>query len=271
MDTTSPNIIKKIIFDFICLAIVALPILIFKLFGVPYERGFFCDDESIMFPYKSSTVPNIAMYIIGIGFPVCFMIFSERLAVRDTTDERLHNYLFGRRIPLWVTNSYKIVGVFLFGAACSQLTTDIAKYMIGRLRPHFIDVCNPDIDCKLPANQFRYITEFTCRPTDPSLLKDARLSFPSGHSSFSAYTMVYLAIYVHAKLKWNGCYLLKNLLEFACISIAWMVGLSRVTDYKHHWTDVTAGFIIGTITAIITVSNHILITNFLIISIKTVY
>lgn len=48
--------------------------------------------------------------------------------------------LFGYVVPIWIQNSYKYVGLLFFGAACSQLTTDIAKYTIGRLRPHFISV-----------------------------------------------------------------------------------------------------------------------------------
>ena len=43
-------------------------------------------------------------------------------------------------VPEWLVGSYKQIGVFAFGAACSQLTTDIAKYSIGRLRPHFYTV-----------------------------------------------------------------------------------------------------------------------------------
>jgi hypothetical protein len=50
-----------------------------------------------------------------------------------------------RKVLTWkvsstVQNLYKYVGFFLFGAACCQLATDIAKYTIGRLRPHFISV-----------------------------------------------------------------------------------------------------------------------------------
>uniref|UniRef100_A0A224XH03 Putative lipid phosphate phosphatase n=1 Tax=Panstrongylus lignarius TaxID=156445 RepID=A0A224XH03_9HEMI len=246
-------ITKKIICDFACLVIVALPILILKLFGKPYERGFFCDDETIMYPYQNSTVPNYVLYIVGLGLPIIFMLVTESYLTKDITDERVHMSLYGRRVPLWLSNSYKVIGVFLFGAACSQLTTDIAKYMIGRLRPHFIDICNPDVDCSQPANRFRYIYEFNCLKKNTSLIKDARLSFPSGHSSFAAFTMIYLAIYVHVKIKFNGSYLLKNLMQFFCIAICWMTGLSRVSDYKHHWSDVTAGFIIGITAALLTV------------------
>lgn len=48
--------------------------------------------------------------------------------------------LFNRSVPMWVQNGYKYIGLFGFGAACSQLATDIGKYSIGRLRPHFFDV-----------------------------------------------------------------------------------------------------------------------------------
>lgn len=43
-------------------------------------------------------------------------------------------------IPDWLVQCYKKIGVFGFGAAAGQLTTDIAKYSIGRLRPHFFAV-----------------------------------------------------------------------------------------------------------------------------------
>lgn len=37
-------------------------------------------------------------------------------------------------------NSYKFIGFFSFGAVCCQLTTEVAKYSIGRFRPHFLSV-----------------------------------------------------------------------------------------------------------------------------------
>lgn len=42
----------------------------FYLWGSPYERGFFCDDESLKHPYKDSTVTNVMLYIVGLGLPV---------------------------------------------------------------------------------------------------------------------------------------------------------------------------------------------------------
>lgn len=83
---------------------------------------------------------------------------------------------------------------FYFGAASSQLVVDIGKYTIGRLRPHFLDVCKPDVNCDDDVNKTRYIEDFTCTGVKSYKFTDSRLSFPSGHSSLSFYCMVYLAV-----------------------------------------------------------------------------
>lgn len=68
------------------------------------------------------------------------MLFTESILAsrRGTKGSGIH--ILNWEVPEWVKNSYKQIGVFAFGAACSQLTTDIAKYSIGRLRPHFYTV-----------------------------------------------------------------------------------------------------------------------------------
>lgn len=72
----------------------------------------------------------------------------------------------------YVACIYKAIGTFLFGAAMSQSLTDIGKYSIGRLRPHFLNVCKPDwksINCSNGA----YIENFTCTG-DPKMVNEAR-------------------------------------------------------------------------------------------------
>lgn len=71
----------------------------------------------------------------------------------------------------YVAALYKQVGCFLFGCAISQSFTDIAKVSIGRLRPHFLSVCNPDfsqINCSEG-----YIQNYKCRGDD-SKVQEAR-------------------------------------------------------------------------------------------------
>lgn len=81
-------------------------------------------------------------------FGECLLVYLDRIKSKSS---------FGS----YVASVYKAVGTFLFGAAMSQSLTDIAKYSIGRLRPHFLDVCKPDwklINCSLGV----YIEEFSC-------------------------------------------------------------------------------------------------------------
>ncbi|KAB0805284.1 hypothetical protein PPYR_02254 [Photinus pyralis] len=246
--------IRKIIFDVLLLLCVGFPILFLYLWGDPYRRGFFCDDESIRHPFHKSSVPSYFLYIFGLGMTTVVMMVTE-FCNCYFSDRKREFTILGRKFPYWVWNTYCVVGVFCFGAACSQLTTDVMKYTIGRLRPHFYTVCLPSIDCNDPKNHFVYHEEFHC--TNPlysdtkRILKEMRLSFPSGHSSFSMYSMVYFAIYLQARMTWDGSKLLRHTLQFIAITSSIYTGMTRVSDYKHHWSDVLSGFLIGAITAIL--------------------
>ncbi|XP_020291271.1 putative phosphatidate phosphatase [Pseudomyrmex gracilis] len=252
MDRSSKLILRKVIMDFLCLFVVGITVLMFFLFGKPYKRGFFCNDESLNHPYHDSTVTNTMLYVVGLLLPICTMIIGEYFYARHVPEHKA-NVLFGYTIPPWLWNAYGKVGIFGFGAACTVLFTDIAKYTIGRLRPHFMDLCKPSINCTLPENQYKYFENFECTATGVTakLLKDVRLSFPSGHSSFSAYTMIYLAMYLQLRLRWKGSKLLRHFLQILCITMAWFTALSRISNYKHHWSDVLAGGVLGTVSALI--------------------
>lgn len=116
-------------------------------------------------------------------------------------NEQSRYSLLGTPIPNWLYSVYNNILWFLFGAACSQLTTDIGKYTIGRLRPHFLDICKPNVDCNNEMNETKYNEDFICGGERPSKFTDSRLSFPSGHSSLSFYCMVYLAVSVDFSYK----------------------------------------------------------------------
>ncbi|EDV59375.1 putative phosphatidate phosphatase isoform X1 [Drosophila erecta] len=262
------RILCRVGLDVLILLCAGFPILLFFLLGDPYKRGFFCDDDSLKHPFHDSTVRNWMLYFIGAVIPVgviCIVevIISQNKASKDNGNSSSRRYVFmNYELPDWMIECYKKVGIYAFGAVLSQLTTDIAKYSIGRLRPHFIAVCQPEMPdgttCADPINAGKYIEEFTCKGVGSSarMLKEMRLSFPSGHSSFTFFAMVYLALYLQARMTWRGSKLLRHLLQFLFIMVAWFTALSRVSDYKHHWSDVLAGSLIGTICALV-VANYV--------------
>lgn len=244
--------ITKIIYDLIWVCCVGFPILILFLVVSPFNRGFYCNDESLKHPYHDSTVPSYYLYIFGLGMNVVVMIATEYI----TYIGHPNTVSIGRfRLPYWMWSAYNVLLVFLFGAVCSQLTTDVMKYTVGRLRPHFLTVCEPDYDCSLPGNQHKYIDTFVCTSmkykNNERIMKEMRLSFPSGHSSFSMYAMVYFAIYLQARFTWDGSKLLRHTIQFTAIIASVFTAMTRISDYKHHWSDVLAGLSLGALVAIL--------------------
>ncbi|XP_055278024.1 phospholipid phosphatase 1 isoform X2 [Moschus berezovskii] len=229
--------------DVLCVLLAGLPFAILTSRHTPFQRGLFCNDESIKYPYKEDTIPYPLLGGIIIPFSIIVMIVGETLSVYFSL---LHSNSFIRNN--YIATIYKAIGTFLFGAAASQSLTDIAKYSIGRLRPHFLDVCDPDwskINCS-----DGYIENYICRG-NAQKVKEGRLSFYSGHSSFSMYCMMFVALYLQARMKGDWARLLRPTLQFGLVASSIYVGLSRVSDYKHHWSDVLTGLIQGALVAVL--------------------
>lgn len=60
--------------------------------------------------------------------------------------------------------------------------------------------------------------------------------------------------YLQSRFTWQGARLLRPLTQFTLIMMSFYTGLSRVSDHKHHPTDVLAGFIQGALVAYCVVS-----------------
>lgn len=58
-----------LIFLFLCLP-VSIPILLLCTMGKPYKRGFYCDDDSIRYPFLDSTIPSNILLLYSILIPV---------------------------------------------------------------------------------------------------------------------------------------------------------------------------------------------------------
>ncbi|XP_046692137.1 phospholipid phosphatase 3 isoform X2 [Silurus meridionalis] len=231
-----------IVLDIICLLLVMLPSMVLHKSSIqPYQRGFYCTDDSIRYTYKRSTVPSSVLMAVGVLLPLASIVIGECYRIRY--------FKQGSRSFVgnpYISALYRQIGVFIFGCAVSQSFTDIAKVSVGRMRPHFLDVCKPDytqINCS-----DGYITDYVCLG-DQSRVQEARKSFFSGHASFSMYTMLYLAFYLQSRFTWRGARLLRPLVQFTLLMMAFYTGLSRVSDHKHHPTDVLAGFVQGALVA----------------------
>ena len=80
------------------------------------------------------------------------------------------------------------------------------------------------------------------------------MSFPSGHSSWSFCVFTLCSLYLCGKLRVftpNGGDLWKTFIAFSPMSLALFIATTRLTDYYHHFSDVTYGSGLGMIVALI--------------------
>ena len=226
-----------------------IPSLILRFSSIkPSHRGYFCLDTSIQYPYvEYQTVPLHLCLIIWtilsiLHISLAFIVKKSRKILIDAV--------------------YKL----LLGFSICMLVTDVSKFTSGRLRPYFMSLCNPDLDNLCYAitvgdmqhednmtyyfpeiHHQRYVLEEnTCSFLNKSVLKEARLSFFSGHASTSFYTAFYLAIFSEIYI---SPWILKILLQFLSILMAFWISLTRISDYMHHPEDVIVGALIGTMCA----------------------
>ncbi|KAG7491272.1 hypothetical protein MATL_G00001280 [Megalops atlanticus] len=214
--------------------LVALDLLCLFVASIPF---FACELKA------AESIPDSVLIAGGIVITGLTIALGECFRVRF---HGVHSRAFVRN--LYVSSLYKELGSFLFGCCIGQSVTNMAKLSVGRLRPHFLSVCGVTY-ASLNCTPGTYISEVTCIQTDDSMVEEARKSFFSGHASFAMYTMLYLAFYLQARLSWRGARLLRPLLQFLLVLLAVYTGLSRISDYRHHPTDVLTGFLQGGVTA----------------------
>jgi phosphatidate phosphatase len=260
----------KIFFDIFTLAALLAFFCVIKYVATPFNSYFLCNDYSVNMPMKSSTVTNVYLILISLVFPLVLITTTTlmRLVDRKLKPEKhtrpSFNYklklLDNKRVlnvPGYLGDLYIYLGAFLFGCFATADITDFAKVVVGRLRPNFLDVCKPNVnpytDLCVNSNRTYLVpdVDFVC--TAPAeLVNESRLSFPSGHSSLSFYSMVYLILFVKHAWSARRLGLFVCLVQFFLFALACMTALSRLADNKHHPTDVLAGSLLGASIGVLT-------------------
>ena len=235
---------KQIILQFLpILLLLSVTLTIHFVDIKPYQQGFFCSDHTLKYPYiENQTIPSYICFIIWIVISL-FTILSTQIISKSF--------------------SITVVKDIILGAMCCVLLTDIAKYTVGKLRPHFLTLCNPDYnticfdeeayyindDDEELLDEFyqKYVNETNvCSLENTDSLREAHLSFLSGHASFSFYFATFIIHFTNAHtqyLKWGNK--IVPFIQLFVIMLALWISLTRVSDFYHHPVDVFYGAIIG--------------------------
>ncbi|KAM7479672.1 hypothetical protein LguiA_027885 [Lonicera macranthoides] len=178
----------------------------------------------LKFPFKEDTVPMWAVPIFSILLP-CVIFLIYYIYRKDICD--LHDAILG----------------LLYSSLVTGVITDSIKDAVGRPRPNFYLRCFPDGQAKFSSNG-----DVACDGLK-KVIKEGYKSFPSGHTSWSFAGLGFLAWYLCGKIK---VFDRRGHAAKLCIVVlpylsAALIGVSRVDDYWHHWTDVFTGALIGTV------------------------
>jgi phosphatidate phosphatase len=256
----------KISFDFFTILLLFSVFQLLKIFATPYKSGFYCNDYSVNLPFKSSTVTNLTLILTCVIMPFVFLFLTELTRSLYSRKRVVVKYIYKIRlfknqilnVSEHLGNLYINCGSLFFGLAATVIITDLTKMIVGRLRPNFLDVCKPSLSpfkdlCSLPNRTYLVPgVDFECTSPDTPSIDESRLSFPSGHASISFYSMVFLILFINQTWKFTRLGLLPRLVQFFLFAFALFVALSRISDNKHHPTDVLAGALLGSFVSLLT-------------------
>lgn len=143
--------------------IVLAALLIYTyFFNEPHRRGFWCNDMSIRYPYQPLTISLAVIIVVSWVVPMCVIVYTEGAGPNVRPQLRK----------------------FLFSAATNLMLNLFFKFTVGRLRPHFMAVCDPDVDCSANSGNI-FVSEYSCRNQNRRAVNQARQSFYSGHASIA--------------------------------------------------------------------------------------
>ncbi|KAF3988808.1 hypothetical protein FT663_00407 [Candidozyma haemuli var. vulneris] len=200
----------------------------------PFNRQFKLNDHTIQHPFTHEERVTGHMCLFLAAFvPSVSMTVGSFIKHRKNKDQALH-----------------LLQVSLLGAALTVsldgIITDILKNWVGRPRPDFLERCGAPSNT--PTDVFVDISVCTA-PLGELRLIDGMRSTPSGHSSISFSAFLFLAMWLFGQLQLSVNVASKPvylyILSMSPLVLAAYVALSRVQDYRHHFSDIVSGMIIG--------------------------
>ncbi|CAD6611772.1 XXYS1_4_G0048190.mRNA.1.CDS.1 [Saccharomyces cerevisiae] len=200
----------------------------------PFERQFYINDLTISHPYATTErVNNNMLFVYSFVVPsLIILIIGSILADRRHLIFILYTSLLGLSLA-WFSTSF---------------FTNFIKNWIGRLRPDFLDRCQPLEGLSLDT---LFTAKDVCTTKNHERLLDGFRTTPSGHSSESFAGLGYLYFWLCGQLLTESPLmpLWRKMVAFLPLLGAALIALSRTQDYRHHFVDVILGSMLGYIMA----------------------
>lgn len=196
----------------------------------------------ISHPKQRLILSNLVAALIFAVVPIAIILFLQ-IFIRNFWDTHM-----------------AILGL-LQGLVTMTLVQTTLKILFGAFRPYFLSICQPDL-AKLEDLYSKLPDGFSGPVWAPvsvclgeaSAVRGAMQSFPSGHTGSASTVGVYLALYLHAKLKsfsdYHTSYWKLLVVIWPVLGAISVAGL-LVIDGNHHLRDVVPSIFIGAIIGVL--------------------
>jgi len=218
------------------LAIMAILIAITASLEAAEPRKVFFVKETLWrhsYPFKENSVPSWVVPVYSFGAPL--LAFTAHKLFVKASNRAMTWYD-------WYRVSLAMVNAVLLTASL----TNCIKIAIGRPRPNFVFRCWADGNpiWQHGGNQYGGFAECT---TPDNMDYEHRKSFPSGHSSWSAAGLGFFTFWLFGQTQAFSGYPHVWRISFSLVPAfaALVVGITRITDYWHHVSDVCFGLALG--------------------------
>lgn len=206
-------------FDFICMIICY--VLNCKSMQIPVTPQKISTPNPIYdFPQQNQTIPRNVLSNFTTYYALIYilLLFILSLFLKP------HFKSFEIFSALWS---------LLIAVHLGTFTANVFKSLVGRPRPDMYSYCGFNA------------TYQTCKYKK----KDKEfISWPSNHAASAMSCSVFLALF--SQKVFHMKFLFFSLISYSFIFLGIWIGATRIKDNKHHPDDVTAGFLIGAITAL---------------------
>uniref|UniRef100_A0AAF5DFV1 AcidPPc domain-containing protein n=1 Tax=Strongyloides stercoralis TaxID=6248 RepID=A0AAF5DFV1_STRER len=225
-------------------AITLVVLILIYDFGVrqlltPTIRGFSCSDTSIRNEFYTNTISTKHLLFVTLALPLPIIIGSIFI-----NNLRKNIALTPSVIAAQTSHFYLHYLIIYF---IMTVGLEFIKCKVGRLRPHFITVCQPDLSI-CDKNPNAWIDEVICNTTERRN-RNIRTSFPSGHTAAAVFATFYIFNFVKTIIKSKAleAVIFKYGIIISYVVWAFICAITRVTDFWHFPSDVFCGGFFGMI------------------------
>ncbi|KAK5164240.1 uncharacterized protein LTR77_009934 [Saxophila tyrrhenica] len=173
------------------------------------HRPFSLLDLSISYPLAEQSISSTTVGLVAILGPIVLMSLTIAIFVPARSISRTLKRSELLRLKLWELHA-SLAGLAL-SITLAFMVTQGLKTIFPKPRPHFLALCDPDLDNIAAhvvggygqdvSDRWTMVDVSICQHPMHRVLRSGLQSFPSGHSSMSWSGMAYLSLFLCARLR----------------------------------------------------------------------